>query len=169
MGLVKATSYSIAFGSLHCLSCSNNFLGFMLPFAIAGVALVAILLLIKVSVSDGTINGIVFYANVVQVNRSVFFPPGNTNLLTVFIAWFNLDLGIETCFYSGMSIYAFTWLQFLFPFYIWLLIGIIIVTSHFSRNAAKLSVLATLLLLSYSKILRTCSYHCIISDDTQVS
>ena len=34
-----------------------------------------------------------------QVNRSVFIPNGHTNPLTVFIAWLNLDLGIETCFY----------------------------------------------------------------------
>ena len=80
----------------------------ILPFALAGVVLVAVLLLLNLSVAVGTVNGLIFYANVVQVNRSIFFPLGKTNILTVFIAWLNLDLGIETCIYDGMDAYAFT-------------------------------------------------------------
>ena len=156
-----SNNYSIAFGTLHCLPCSNDYLALILPFALAGIALVAVLLLLKLSVATGIVNGLVFYANVIQANRSIFFPPGKTNILTVFIAWMNLDLGIETCFYDGMNAYAFTWLQFLFPFYVWFLIGLIIVMSHCSNTIARslgknpVTVLATLFLLSYSKILRT--------------
>ena len=81
-------------------------------------------------------------------------------MLTVFIAWMNLDLGIETCFYNGMTAYAQTWLQFAFPIYIWILIIIIIITSRYSVRVSKLighnpiAVLATLLLTSYTKILK---------------
>ena len=39
----------------------------------------------------------------------------------------HLDLGIETCFYDGMDAYVKTWLQFVFPIYIWGVIGLIIV------------------------------------------
>ena len=154
-------NYSIAFGTVHCLHCSNAYLALILPFALAGIALVAILLLLKLSVANGTINGLIFYANIVQANRSTFFPLGKTNILTVFIAWLNLDLGIETCFYDGMDAYGFTWLQFLFPFYVWFLIGLIIVVTHYSQKATSMfgsnpvAALATLLLLSYSKLLRT--------------
>ena len=154
-------NYSIAFGNLHCLLCSNNYLALILPFGLAGIALVAIVLLLRMTVTIGTINGLIFYANVIQVNRSIFFPAGATNILTVFIAWLNLDLGIETCFYDGMTTYAYTWLQFLFPFYIWFLIGLIIVVSRYSRRFVRIfgnnpvASLSTLLLISYSKILRT--------------
>ena len=154
-------NYSIAFGTLHCLPCSNAYLALILPFALAGIALVTVLLLLKLSVADGTINGLIFYANMVQVNRSTFFPLGETNLLTIFVAWLNLDLGIEICFYDGMTTYVFTWLQFVFPFYIWFLIVLIIVVTHYSQRATKIfgsnpvAALATLLLLSYSKLLRT--------------
>ena len=152
---------SISFGTLHCLPCSNTYLALILPFALAGIALVAILLLLQISVASGTLNGLIFYANVIQVNRSIFFLPGDTNILTVFIAWLNLDLGIETCFFDGMNTYIFTWLQFVFPFYVWFLIGLIIVVSNISNKVAHalgknpVTVLATLMLLSYSKILRT--------------
>ena len=109
----------------------------------------------------GTINALIFYANIIQVNSSIFYPPGSTNILTVFIAWINLDLGIETCFYNGMDAYAKTWLQFVFPVYVWALVGLIILISGLSQKMTQLlgsnpiAVLATLFLLSYAKVLRT--------------
>ena len=60
-----------------------------------------------------------------------------------------------------MDAYSKTWLQFVFPVYIWVLVGLMILVSHFSQRFANLlgtnpvSVLATLILLSYTKILRT--------------
>ena len=82
-----------------------------------------------------------------------------TLLLRVFIAWVNLDLGISTCFYNGMDTYAKTWLQFVFPLYILVLVSAIIFATRYSTWAVKLfgsnavPVLATLFLLSYAKML----------------
>ena len=154
-------SLSLVLGSSRCLQCSNTHLALLVPFAFAGIALVIFLFALKLTVAVGTINGLIFYANVVQINAAVFLPTGNGNILTVFIAWLNLDLGIETCFYNGMDTYAKTWFQFLFPIYMWILVGIIIIVSHYSQKIASLlgnnpiAVLATLFLLSYAKILRT--------------
>ena len=120
-----------------------------------------VILLLKLTVAIGTVNGLILYANIIQANSSVFFPPGKINVLTVFVAWLNLDLGIETCFYDGMNAYTSTWLQFLFPFYVWFLIGLVILMSRCSSIIARsfgknpVTVLATLFLLSYSKILHT--------------
>ena len=155
------SGYSIVFSTLHCLPCSNAYLGLTLLFILTGIALVTVLLMLQISVASGAINGLIFYANVIQVNRSIFFPPGDTNILTVFIAWLNLDLGIETCFFDGMDAYIFTWLQFTFPLYVWFLIGLMIMLSRVSTRIARVlgrnpvTALATLFLLSYSKILRT--------------
>ena len=152
---------SIALGSSHCLDCSDAYLALILPFAALGILLVIVILLLKLTVAIGTINGLIFYANIIAANRTIFFPPGDTNILTVFISWLNLDLGIETCFYNGMDTYAKTWLQFIFPFYLWILVGLIIIASHLSMKISKLlgsnpvPVLATLFLLSYAKILST--------------
>ena len=152
---------SLALGSSKCLQCSNLHILLLIPFALAGIALVLLLLVFKLTVAAGTINGLIFYANVVTVNRAIFFPPNQTNILTVFIAWLNLDLGIETCFFDGMDTHAKTWLQFIFPLYIWSLVGLIIIASDYSSWIARLfgsnpvAVLATLFLLSYAKLLRT--------------
>ena len=153
---------SITLGTSHCSKCSNGFLSLLIPFALAGLLLVLLLFVCdSLTVSVGTTNGLIFYANIIQINQQVFFPPGHSNLLTVFIAWLNLDLGIKTCFYDGMDTYAKTWLQFVFPVYIWAIVGIIILLSHYSTTIAKLcgnhavSVLATLFLLSFAKLQRT--------------
>ena len=155
------TSYSLMLGSSRCHVCPNTYLALLLPFAAAGVALVVFLSISRLTVATGMINSVILYANIVQVNRQLFFSNSKYGiLLTVFIAWMNLDLGIETCFYNGMTAYTQTWLQFAFPIYIWILIILIIITSRYSVKVSKLighnpiAVLATLLLMSYTKILK---------------
>ena len=156
-----ATNHSLMLGSSRCHVCPNTYLALLLPFAAAGIALVFFLSFLRLTVATGMINSVILYANFVQINRSIFLPTDSTrNILTVFIAWMNLDLGFETCFYDGMTAYAQTWLQFAFPLYVWMLMGLIIVTCRYSVTLSKLighnpiAVLATLLLMSYNKVLK---------------
>ena len=68
---------------------------------------------LDLTVAVGTINGLIFYANVIKSYDSLFFLPDQKSILTVFISWLNLNLGIETCFISGLDGYAKTWMQFI--------------------------------------------------------
>ena len=153
--------YSLVLGTHHCSKCTNTHLVLLIPFAVMGVALVFLLLVCKLTVATGTLSGLVFYANIVGPNRTLFLPAGSTNAFSVFIAWLNLDFGIETCFYNGLDAYNKTWLQFVFPVYIWVLVVLMIFVSHYSQRFTNIlgsnpvSVLATLILLSYTKVLRT--------------
>ena len=152
-------NHSLMLGSSRCKICPNIYLALLLPFAAAGIALIVFLAILRLTVDTGMINSVILYCNIIQVNGHLFFS-NNINVLTVFIAWMNLDLGIETCFYNGMTAYAQTWLQFAFPIYIWILITLIIIASRYSVRVSKLighnpiAVLATLLLMSYTKILK---------------
>ena len=153
-------NFSLALGSLHCIPCDNNYATLILLFVLVGIALITTIFLLRLTVSLGTLNGLFFYANIIQANHQAFFPRATINIFTIFISWLNLDLGIETCFYDGMDIYAYSWFQFLFPFYLWFLIGCIILACRYSQSVAKrlgqnpVTVLATLILISYSKILQ---------------
>ena len=153
------TNYSLLLGSSRCEHCSSNYLALLIPFTVAGITLIAFLSFFRLTVANGMINSLILYANFVQVNKDILYLK-NSNILTVFIAWLNLDLGIETCFFNGLDAYIKTWLQFAFPFYIWILISIIIFTSRYSMTISKLigtdpiAVLATLILMSYTKILK---------------
>ena len=155
------TGYSLTLGGSKCTQCSYHYLFLFVIFAVAGVALVVFLITLGLTVSAGTMNGLIFFANVIGTNYTVFIPPEDASILTVFISWLNLDLGINTCLFPGLDMYTEVWLQFAFPLYLWVLIGIIIVASHRSVQITgwlggdPVSVLATLILLSYTKLLRT--------------
>ena len=92
---------SLALGSAQCLQCSNKYLALLIPFALAGPALVFFIKLLDLTISQGTINRLIFYANIAKANEYIFLPQRQTNPLTLFIAWLNLDLGVETCLVSG--------------------------------------------------------------------
>ena len=126
---------------------------------VMGVLLVVVLFISKFTAANGALNGIVLYANLIRINDTIIFQnsSGYSSFLSVFIAWINLDWGIETCFYNGMDSYAKTWLQFVFPMS---LIAVVILAARYSTSLSKLfrfntvPVLSTLVLLSYSKILQ---------------
>ena len=154
--------FSHILGTSQCKRCTKPWIALIIPLiAVAGIALVVGLMFLNLTVSVGTINGLIFYANIVQANRAIFFPRNmSASLLSTFIAWLNLDLGIEICFYDGLNAYSKTWFQFLFPLYIWFILSAIIIVSHYSTRISMLvgnnavQVLATLFLLSYAKLLR---------------
>ena len=168
------SNYSLKLGGYECADCSHSVYKSVLlsvAFVIAGIALVLMLLGLNLTVSTGMINGLIFYSNIVYLNSDTLLPiarEGNSThlqntvrILSTFQAWMNLDFGLVTCFVDGYDAYISTWMQFIFPLYIWLLTLIIVLASRYSSKISKLttsntvSVLATLLLLSYAKLLKT--------------
>ena len=155
---------STVFSSSYCKACSNIYLLLIIPIIVIGFILVLLLFLLNLTVTDGAVNGFILYANIISINTPILFPKVNhfTPAYT-FISLANLDLGIQTCFYNGMDDYAKMWLQLAFPFYLIFIATLIIITSRYSIRIQRLTarralpVLATLFLLSYTKILRIVS------------
>lgn len=152
---------SAVFGSSRCRECGNDSLFLLIPLAAGGLGLVFILIVLDITVTHGTINGLIFYVNVVQIINNQIFPPDTDNLpvLYQFISWLNLNLGFETCFYNGMDTYVKAWLQWSFPLYLFSLVMAIVLCTRKSTYIMRLvgrkatSILATLLLLSFSKVI----------------
>ena len=155
---------SLSLGSSRCLPCPSHwpavFVVILLAAIIAGILLVTALLALNMTVAVGLINGFIFYANIMSANSAVFFPSSEPSFPTVFVAWLNLDLGIDVCFFDGLDTYIKTWLQLAFPVYIISLVVNIIIVSEYSPRFADLigrkdpiATLATLILLSYAKLL----------------
>ena len=147
---------STVFGSSHCKFCTNVYLFIIIPLAM----LVIILFIFNFTVANGSVNSIIFYANIININ-SFFLLTDYHSVRFTFISLLNLDLGIETCFYNGMTDYAKMWLQLIFPAYLFIIIILLVVGSCHSiriqwlTRRRALPVLATLLLLCYTKILHT--------------
>jgi len=152
------TGLSAAFGSFNCKKCSNNILWLLPVLFIVGILLVFCLFTLNLTVVDGKINGFILYVNFTVVNIRYTFPFSN-KILYAILSLCNLDLGIEACFYRGMTEYDKTWLQFVFPIYLLCIVGILAITSRYSSCVERITrkraipVIATIFLLSYSKML----------------
>ena len=155
--------YSLLMGSNKCGHCDNDYMiiAWIALFAVMGILLVVVLIALNLTVSVGTLNGLLFYANIVKLYGPVFSSKEELPVLSQIISWINLDFGIEACFYNGMNSYAKQWLQFAFPLYLWMIIIVIIWLCRRYGKISKLMgshavpVLSTLTFLSYTKLVRT--------------
>ena len=164
---------SVVFGSSKCQMCSDMWLTTLVMFAVLGVFLVAALFFLNLIITQGTLYGLIFYANIIQVNTSIFFNQSILNPLKVIVSLVNLDLGFPMCFYNNMDDADKAGLQFAFPAYLLILSMATILVCHYclkrSTTASTgfslhgvstiigeraVGVLSTLIYLSYSKLLR---------------
>ena len=154
--------YSLSGGSSNCINCSKSWvaqmIGVVLAVLITGIVLVTLLLVLNLTVAVGTINGLVFYANIVgSTSEPLMFA-----LPQFVVAWLNLESGFDGCFINGLDAYWKMWLKFAFPMYVFILVAAVIMVSRFSPKFSRfigkrnpVSTLNTLVLLSYSKLLHT--------------
>ena len=161
-----ALNFSSVFGATLCRPCEDSSnLWLLIIFAIMGVAVLVLLVTLNVTVNNGVLNGFLFYANVIKIYDSSYLPAQSTDtfvkIFSIFVSWLNLDLGIVTCFYKGMSEYDKSWLQFTFPIYIFILAGGVALLGSYSKTVSRLfsrrkmiPLLATLLLITYTKLLK---------------
>ena len=164
--------HSVTNGVFACHDCTNTKLYTnIFIFLLFGVLLVFLLLFFNFTVSEGTINGLVFYANIVEYSILYFYSgPFDTfierasKFLTNFVAVLNLSYGSGLCLYDGMDAFTKVWLDYTFPFYVLLLTVIIIYISRCSIRVSQLlgnnspKLISTLLLLMYVKVIQTAIY-----------
>ena len=90
------TGLSLSLGSSQCVACSNTWpteaVVVVIVFLILGIALVTLVLVLNLTVSTGTLNGLVFYVNIIDACIAIFFPSNSTKVFyTLFL--FNLKPG----------------------------------------------------------------------------
>jgi hypothetical protein len=164
--------YSIAIGSSSCVYCPSNANSALFLFFIsAGPLLYILIAALDLTITKGAINGLLFYANIVWIYQTALFSITTsevTDVFKVFIAWLNLDFGIETCFIKGLDAFWKSLLQYVFPIYIWIIAYMVVLLYRHTNihqrfpciSKLKLlgkptHVLVTFLLMSYTKFART--------------
>ena len=70
---------SLALESAQCLQCSSKYLALLIPFALAGPAVVFFVKILELTISQGTVNGLIFYANIVKASDYMHFSQRQTN------------------------------------------------------------------------------------------
>ena len=160
---------SLSLGSSRCLQCPNDwqklFIVITMGAMASGIVLVMVILVLNMTTAVGTLNGLIFYANIVASNNITFHYMSKTKVFSVFIALLNLDLGLDTCFFNGLDSYSKAWLQLIFPAFLITVLIMVILMSKYSSRFAKLigkrnpiATLATVILLSYMKLLRNINH-----------
>ena len=155
---------SLSLGTNRCVSCPEYWPALLvlqaIGFLVAGLALVTVLMMLNMTVAVGTINGIIFYANILYSFAPSFIPHTRVTFSSVFLSWLNLESGFNFCLFKGMDAYWKTWIELLFPTYVIFLVVMIIVVSEWSGRFSHLigkgnpvATLATLVLFSYAKLL----------------
>ena len=140
--------------------CSNYDLVEVILFLGLGIVVIAVLMLLNITITQGTISGVIFYANIIHIHKSIFFEDNTLKPLKIVVSWINMDSGISACLYKGMDSYTKAWLQYTSPMYLWLLTALIIYFSKKSNRVMKLvgknavKILATIILLSYTKLIQ---------------
>ena len=153
---------SLTLGSDSCAECSDNYIALVLVIAVLGLLLVVLITALNITITEGAINGIIFSLAFLHLNRDAFFPQySNGNIFVILISWVNLDFGFNMCFYDGLTPYAKTWLQYIFPLYLYIIDIVIQIISYKSSRFARimgarnrLKIMSTIFLLGYMKMLR---------------
>ena len=153
---------SAVLGTSRCRPhCTNLGLLWIPAIAVGGIILVIVISFLGLTITDGYINGFIFYCNC--LNYFSIYLSGTSGLDGIWtpVAFVNLNLGIESCFFNGMSTLVRIVLRLVFPMYLFILIGLItLLAQHFTifvrLKFSGSQTFATLLLLCYITITGTC-------------
>ena len=163
------TNYSVVFGSTECRQCSNRWLLTLVLYVVAGPLLIYLLYVLKLTLTTGTINGIIFYTQAANfglydilsnnANQCSWVTRYTMKLALFLISIMNLNIGFPLCFYNGMTELWKAGLSLLFPLYLLTIVVFIIIFSRFSLKISNkianssVQVLVTVVHLSFTKLL----------------
>ena len=161
---VNGIKCSVVFGSSECKQCSNWWLLTLVLYAVAGPLLIYLLFALRLTITTGTLNGIIFYAQIIGIFNvkiiSTQSVVSSLYLVThVFLSILILSLGFPLCFYNGMSELWKAGLSLLFPLYLLTIVVVLVILSRFSMKISNriahssVQVLVTVVHLSFTSLL----------------
>ena len=150
--------FSSTLGSTRCRRCPNRLLGLLIVFLGLGILLVATITYLQITITEGVLNGVLFYSNMVSLYAPLLAPTNPTGGNFIITAFLTLNLGVETCFYNGMTPLQKVWWQLSFPLYLFFLMIVIALLARCckSKKFTGLSVIqafGTLMILCYISVL----------------
>ena len=165
--------FSVVFGSQKCIRCSNKWIWTALAQVALGSIAVYFLFVLRLTLTTGTLNGIIFYAqaangglfDILSLHSDVdIISTAAEKLVYVFLSILNLNLGLHVCFYDGMTELWKVGLSLVFPIYLLTIVVILIILSRYSTwlsnkiSRSSVQVLVTIVHLSFSRLLLTIIY-----------
>ena len=161
-GACKPGYSRILGGALECRKgCTNRNLPIIIIFFLVfNILLVIFIMSLNITVTEGTLNGLLVYTVIIQTHRT-YFPDdasGFGQVCWIFITSINLLFGSKLCFFEGMDGYQQIWMLFAQAFYLLFILVLMIFLSRkfifFTKLMRRniINVLATLVVLLYSNL-----------------
>ena len=165
-------NFSAVLGTRNCRLCTNWYLFLLIFFVAVGILAIVIIQYLNITITAGYINGVIFYSNIISIYGSTIVPGNTYNAELVLVSFPSLSLGVETCFYDGMTIFHRVLWQLSFPIYLFILMAVITllsgtrawnkVMSMFPNRlrtpgSTTIQSFATLLVVCYVSVLGSCS------------
>ena len=151
--------YSVVFGSYECKQCSNWWLFTLIIYAVSGPLLIYLLYALKLTLTTGSLNGIIFC---VQLLGFIDPPSVDKKEMNILLNdWTNYDLSFPLCLYNGMTELWKYGLVIIYQVYIFSILLGIIVLSRFSVTISNkianssVQILVTVVQVSFSYLLTT--------------
>uniref|UniRef100_A0A1X7U7I1 Uncharacterized protein n=1 Tax=Amphimedon queenslandica TaxID=400682 RepID=A0A1X7U7I1_AMPQE len=165
------TNYSVVLGSNECKMCSSKWWPLTsIIYILEGPLLVFLLFNLKLTLTTGTLNGIIFYVQLANLGHIKYLNMlcsedcANEYFLVKFsnaiLSLLNLNVAFPICLYDGMTELWKAGLNLFLPVYLILIIGFLIILSHFSTTVSNklahssVQVLITVVHLSFTKLLQ---------------
>ena len=154
------TGYSASLGSNQCQQCTNFSLFLILLFAFTGVMTVLGMSLLRITITEGYLNSVLFFSNVVNLFAVYFTPLTTGKGAFIIAAWISQNVGISACFYNGMTTLSVFGLQYVYITYLFALVGCFGLIARyiqlpFTQEYAPSKVIATLFVILYASLLET--------------
>ena len=114
---VNDINYSVVFGSPEGRQCSNWWLWTLVLYAVAGPLLIYLLYALRLTLTTGIFNGIIFYAQAANVGILDMLSVYNgkmgvvRDVMVVFLSVLNIGLVFPLCFNNGMTVME-SWSQY---------------------------------------------------------
>ena len=152
-----SAGYSVVFGSNECKQCSNWWLLTLIVYAVAGPLFIYILYALKLTLSTGTLNGIIFCAQMYQVATSSSSKYDYS--ASLIDGFFFYKFNHPCCFYNGMTEFGSSGIILLYPVYLLMILFGLILLSRYSVklsnriSGSSIQVLVTIVHFSFSRLL----------------
>jgi hypothetical protein len=165
-------NHSAVLGTRNCKLCTNWYLFLLIFFITIGIVAIMIIQYLNITITAGYINGVIFYSNIISIYGPTIVPGNTYNEALVLVSFPSLSLGIETCFYNGMTILHRVLWQLSFPIYLFILMAVFTLLSGTKRwmkcmswlsnrqqspGSSTIKSFATLLIVCYISVLGACT------------
>ena len=156
--------YSKTLFSFDCHNCNNNIKNVcvLAVIVVSSTLYIVLLFCFKFTINKGTMGGLILWYDVITLTPSVELLMTHSNIFKYFlygISFTIYDLKIPFCIWNGFSTTNVMFFEYIFSFYLWLMVIIIIQISHCSTKISNLTVgssvqvLVTLMFISFSNLL----------------